>query len=87
MLKKQEILWGKGTPAESSRLREPRTALSPRLAVSGFTLMGLVYRLSLGSHSDSRVLPDGAALYSQDECQREGFWEVVRHVVSHFDLS
>ena len=27
------------------------------------------------------------ALFSQDECQREGFWEVVGHVVSHFDLS
>ena len=26
-------------------------------------------------------------LFSQDECQREGFWEVVGHVVSHFDLS
>ena len=27
------------------------------------------------------------ALFSQDGCQREGFWEVVRHVVSLFDLS
>ena len=26
------------------------------------------------------------ALFSQDECQREGFWGVVGHVVSHFDL-
>ena len=26
-------------------------------------------------------------LFSQDECQREGFWEVVGHVLSHFDLS
>ena len=33
-----------------------------------------------------RVLP-GGALFSQDEFQREGFWEVVRCVVSHFDLS
>ena len=27
------------------------------------------------------------ALFSQDECQREGFREVVERVVSHFDLS
>ena len=27
------------------------------------------------------------ALFSQDGCQREGFWEVVEHVVSPFDLS
>ena len=26
------------------------------------------------------------ALFSQDGCQREGFWEVVRQVVSPFDL-
>ena len=48
--------------------------------------MGLVSGLSLANHSDSRVLP-GAALFSQDGCQREGFGEVVRHVVSPFDLS
>ena len=47
--------------------------------------MGLVSGLSLANHSDSRVLP-GAALFSQDGCQREGFGEVVRHVVSPFDL-
>ena len=27
------------------------------------------------------------ALFSQDGCQREGFWEVAGHVVSAFDLS
>ena len=47
--------------------------------------MGLVSGLSLANPSDS-VLPGGAALFSQDECQR-GFWEVVRLVVSPFDLS
>ena len=26
-------------------------------------------------------------MFSQDGCQRGGFWEVVRHVVSSFDLS
>ena len=36
-----------------------------------------------------RVLPDGTLItsLSQDGCQREGFWEVVEHVVSPFDLS
>ena len=33
------------------------------------------------------VLPGGARLFSQDGCQQEGFWEVVGHVVSPFDLS
>ena len=55
------------------------------LAVSGFMVMGLVSGLSLANPSDS-VLSGGAALFSQDECQR-GFWEVVRQVVSPFDLS
>ena len=27
------------------------------------------------------------ALFSQDECQTEGFWEVVGHVASPSDLS
>ena len=42
-------------------------------------VMGLVSRLSSANHSD--------ALFSQDGCQKEGFWEVVRHVMSPFDLS
>ena len=50
-------------------------------------VMGLVYGLSLASHSDSESFLVVHALFSQDGCQREGFWEVVRHVVSPFDLS
>ena len=46
MLTKQEILLGKGTRVESSRVREPRTAL-------GFMVMELVSGLSLASNSDS----------------------------------
>ena len=49
--------------------------------------MGLVSRLSLANHSDSESFLVVHALFSQDGCQREGFWEVVRHVVSPFDLS
>ena len=43
--------------------------------------------LSLANHSDSESFLVVHALFSQDGCQREGFWEVVRHVVSPFDLS
>ena len=57
------------------------------LAVSGFMVMGLVFRLSLANHSDSESFLVVRALFSQDGCQREGFWEVVRGVVSPFDLS
>ena len=46
-----------------------------------FMVMGLVSGLSLANHSQS------AALFSQDGCQREGFWDVVGQVVSPFVLS
>ena len=49
--------------------------------------MGLVSGLSLASHSDSESFLVVHALFSQDGCQRERFWEVVGHVVSPFDLS
>ena len=57
------------------------------LAVSGFMVMGLVSGLSLANHSDSESFLVAHTSISQDGCQREGFWEVVRHVVSPFDLS
>ena len=50
-------------------------------------VMGLVSRLSLAIHSDSESFLVVPALFSQDGCQQEGFWEVVGHVVSPFDLS
>ena len=57
------------------------------LTVSGFMVMGLVSRLSLANHSDSESFLEVHALFNQDECQQEGFREVVRHVVSPFDFS
>ena len=82
-LAKQEILLGKGTQVESSRVREPRrTALPHALMV-----IGLVSKLSLANHSDSQSFLVVHASLSQDGCQREGFWEVVGHVMSPFDLS
>ena len=49
--------------------------------------MGLVSRLSLANHSDSESFLEADALLNRDGCQREGFWEVVGHTVSPFDLS
>ena len=53
----------------------------------GFMVMGLVSGLSLANHSDSESFLVVHTLYSQDGCQRGGFWEVVGQVVSLFDLS
>ena len=52
----------------------------------GFMVMELVSWLSLANHSDSESFLVVNTLFSQDGCQR-GFWEVVGHVVSPFDLS
>ena len=48
---------------------------------------GLVSGFSLANHSDSESFLVVHALFSQDGCQREGFWEVVGQVVSPLDLS
>ena len=48
----------------------------------GFMVMGLVSGWSLANRSDSESLLVVHALFSQDGCQREGFCEVVEHVVS-----
>ena len=69
---------GKGTQEDCSAMG---------LAASGFMVMGLISGLSLANHSDSESFLVVHALFSQDGCQREGFWEVVGHVVSPFDLS
>ena len=50
-------------------------------------VMGLVSGFSLASHSYSESFLVVHTLFGQDGCQREGFWEVVRPVVSPFDLS
>ena len=88
VLTKQEILLGTGTQVESSGVREPRRTALPRGSHSHiFMVMALVSGLSLGNHSDSQSFLVVRALFRQDGCQREGFWEVVRYVVSPFDLS
>ena len=81
MLTKQEILLGKHRHGEQEGKGTHSTALSHNLQ------MGLLSGLSLASHSDSESFLVAQALLIQDGCQQEGFWEVVRHVVSPFDLS
>ena len=72
---------------ESSRVREPRrTALSSD-SQSRVMVMGLVSGLSLANHSDSESFLVVHTLFNQDGFQREGFWEVVGHMVFPFDLS
>ena len=41
----------------------------------------------VSDQSDSGSFLVAHALLKQDGCQREGFWEMVGHVVSPFDLS
>ena len=87
MLTKQEVLLGKGAWVESIRVREPRRRALPHgswLKVLGFMVIGLVSGLSLASHSDSESFLVVHTFFSQDGCQREGFWEMV---VSPLDLS
>ena len=79
VLTMQEILLGKSTWVERSRLRESRRIALPQ----GFMVMGLVSGLSLVNHSDS----ESFLVFSHDGGHQEGFWEVLRHVVSPFDLS
>ena len=53
----------------------------------GFYGDGISFRLSLANHSDPGCFLVVHALLGQDGCQRGGFWEVVGHEVSPFDLS
>ena len=49
-------------------------------------VMGLVSGLLLADHSDSESFLEAHPLFSQNGCQKEGFWEVVRHVVTFPEL-
>ena len=68
MLTKQEILLGKGTRVESSRVREPRRTAPTWLTVSGFVVMGLVSGWSLANHSNSESFLVAHTSLSQDGC-------------------
>ena len=78
----------KGHPGGQQQVKGNQEGCSATwLTVSGFMVMGLVSGLSLTNHSDSESFLVVHALLSQDGCQQEGFWEVVRHVVLSSDLS
>ena len=69
MLTKQEILLGKGTRVEISRVREPRRTAVPRGSQSRvYMVMGLVSGWSLANHSNSESFLVVHALLSQDGC-------------------
>ena len=83
MLTKQEIFLGKGTWAESTRVREPRRTAVPcglqsyvdKFLCCSFMLIGLISRLSLANHSDSESFLVVHALFSQDGCEKDsGRW-------------
>ena len=79
---------GKGHPGREQEGQGAQEDSSVTWSQSyGFMVMALVSRLSLANHSDSESFLVVHALFSQDGCQREGFWEVVGQVVSPFDLS
>ena len=87
MLTKQKTSFARGTQ-EGKGNQENCSAMW--LAVLGFMVMRLVSRLSLANRSDSGGSGCFLVVYtliSQDGCQREGFWEVVGHMASPFDLS
>ena len=86
MLTKQEILLERAPGGEQQGKGTQENSSVTWLAVSGFMVMGLVSGLYLAYRSDSESLLVVYSLFSQDGCQREGFWEVVRQVVSPFDL-
>ena len=88
MLTKQETLLGRGPPGGEQEGKGAQENCSVTwLAVPGFMVMGLVSGLSLTNHSDSESFLVVHTSFGQDGCQREGFWGVIRHVVSPFDLS
>ena len=87
MLTKQEILLGRAPGWSAVGKGTQENCSVTWLVVSGFMVMGLVSRLSLANHSDSESFLVVHALFSQDGCQREGFWVVVGQVVSPLTFS
>ena len=86
-LTKQETLLRRGTWAENKRVREPRRTAWPRGSQSRVLRRWNEFPGCLRPI----ILTQGpfwwCTLLNQDGRQREGFWEVVGHVVSPFDLS
>ena len=62
MLTKQEILLGKGTWVESSRVREPRRTALPLARSLGFYGDGISFWVVFGQSFSFRVFPGGARI-------------------------
>ena len=83
LLTEQEILLGKGTRVESSRVREPRRTW---LAVLGFMVMGLVSWWYLANHSNQSLSwwhTHGSAKMDASETD-SGKWTDTRCLLSTF---
>ena len=85
--KARHFIWKGHLSGEQKGKGTQENSFAMWLAVLGLMVTGLVSGLSLANHSDPESFLVVPALFSQDGCQREGFWEVVRHVASPFDLS
>ena len=70
VLTKEEILLGKGTQVESSRVREPRRTALPVSGSLRFYSDGIYSGLSLATYSDSESFLVVHVLFGQDGCQR-----------------
>ena len=68
LLTKQEILLGKGTRVESSRVREPRRTALLCSSQSRFYGDGISFRLVFGHHSNSESFLVVHASLSLDGC-------------------
>ena len=87
MLTQQQTFWGRDTGGEQQGKGTQENCSAMWLVVSGFRVKGFVFGFSLVNHSDAGSFLVVHTLLCQVGCQREGFWEVVGHVVSPFDLS
>ena len=71
-----------GRQQEGTGPQEDRTACGSVSVYGG----GVSSRLSLASRSDTGFFLAVHVLLCRDGCQQEGFWEVVGHMASPFDL-
>ena len=87
LLTKQETLLGRGAGWKAGGEGNPGELLCHMARSLRFYGDGISFRVVFSQSSDSESFLMVHALFSQDGCQREGFWEVVGLVVSPFDLS
>ena len=86
VLTKQEILLGRGTQWRAEG-KEPRRTGLPHGSQSRVLWWWDSFRVVFSQSFWLESFLVAQASLSQDGCQREGFWEVIRHVASPFDLS